>query len=263
MSKPLVQQVTERARGLVADPRSWTQYAIARTGNNRHCEPTDAKAARFCAYGAILTGCLRRCRNRRPGSAARRPDGHADHGPGQPLHRLRRADRDQRRASRIGAQGCAGFASTRRWSRSELPSTAPHIFASMPATTAAALVLGAAAVYVGTSNLRQSAAARSATSNRASSIMSEPMRPNNPDATHDVLKAARSWIDKDGRVALATVVGTWGSAPVGVGGQMVVARRRAFRGIGLGRLRGRRGYRRGRGHPGGRQTQDAYVRRRR
>lgn len=54
MSKPLVQQVTERARELVADPRSWTQFAIARTGNNRHCEPTDAKAARYCAYGAIL-----------------------------------------------------------------------------------------------------------------------------------------------------------------------------------------------------------------
>jgi len=54
MSKPLVQQIAERARGLVADPRKWTQYAIARTGNNRHCEPTDAKAVRFCAYGAIL-----------------------------------------------------------------------------------------------------------------------------------------------------------------------------------------------------------------
>ncbi len=54
MSKPLVQQVAERARGLIADPRSWTQYAIARSGNNRHCEPTDAKAARYCAYGAIL-----------------------------------------------------------------------------------------------------------------------------------------------------------------------------------------------------------------
>jgi hypothetical protein len=54
MSKPLVQQVTERARGLIADPRSWTQFAIARTGNNRHCEPTEAKAMRFCAYGAIL-----------------------------------------------------------------------------------------------------------------------------------------------------------------------------------------------------------------
>ena len=41
-------------REIVADPRKWTQYAIARTGNNRHCEPTDAKAIRFCAYGAIL-----------------------------------------------------------------------------------------------------------------------------------------------------------------------------------------------------------------
>jgi xanthine dehydrogenase accessory factor len=60
--------------------------------------------------------------------------------------------------------------------------------------------------------------------------MSEPVRPNNPTATHDVLKAARSWIDKDGRVALATVVGTWGSAPVGVGGQMVVAADGRFEG---------------------------------
>ncbi len=54
MSKPLVQQVAERARSLIENPRSWTQYAIARTGNNRHCEPSDAKAARYCAYGAIL-----------------------------------------------------------------------------------------------------------------------------------------------------------------------------------------------------------------
>ena len=54
MSKPLVQQVAERARKLLADPTSWTQFAIARTGNHRPCEPTDAKAQRFCAYGAIL-----------------------------------------------------------------------------------------------------------------------------------------------------------------------------------------------------------------
>jgi xanthine dehydrogenase accessory factor len=53
--------------------------------------------------------------------------------------------------------------------------------------------------------------------------MSEPTRSNAPDATHDVLAAARSWLGENGRVALATVVGTWGSAPVGVGGQMVVA----------------------------------------
>jgi xanthine dehydrogenase accessory factor len=40
---------------------------------------------------------------------------------------------------------------------------------------------------------------------------------------HDVLNAARDWIASEGRVALATVVGTWGSAPVPVGGQMVMA----------------------------------------
>jgi xanthine dehydrogenase accessory factor len=53
--------------------------------------------------------------------------------------------------------------------------------------------------------------------------MSEPTRSHRQTETHDVLKAARGWIAKDGRVALATVVGTWGSAPVGIGGQMVVA----------------------------------------
>ncbi len=53
--------------------------------------------------------------------------------------------------------------------------------------------------------------------------MSEPTRLSPPESTHDVLAAARSWLDQDGRVALATVVGTWGSAPVGIGGQMVVA----------------------------------------
>ena len=58
---------------------------------------------------------------------------------------------------------------------------------------------------------------------RAESLMSEPTRSHRQAETHDVLKAARGWIAKDGQVALATVVGTWGSAPVGIGGQMVVA----------------------------------------
>jgi xanthine dehydrogenase accessory factor len=48
--------------------------------------------------------------------------------------------------------------------------------------------------------------------------------------THDVLAAARSWLSEDGSIALATVVGTWGSAPVAVGGQMVVARDGRFEG---------------------------------
>jgi xanthine dehydrogenase accessory factor len=60
--------------------------------------------------------------------------------------------------------------------------------------------------------------------------MSEPPRSERPQASHDVLKAARGWLKKDGRVALATVVGTWGSAPVGVGGQMVVAADGRFEG---------------------------------
>ena len=60
--------------------------------------------------------------------------------------------------------------------------------------------------------------------------MSEPPTNLHRAKAHDVLEAARSWLDKDGRVALATVVGTWGSAPVGVGGQMVVATDGSFEG---------------------------------
>ena len=60
--------------------------------------------------------------------------------------------------------------------------------------------------------------------------MSEPPTTLHRAKAHDVLEAARSWLDKDGRVALATVVGTWGSAPVGVGGQMVVAQDGRFEG---------------------------------
>lgn len=54
MSKPLLQQVCERARRLVDDPRTWTQFAIAQTGNHKACKPNDTRAVRFCAYGAIL-----------------------------------------------------------------------------------------------------------------------------------------------------------------------------------------------------------------
>src|SRR5262245_4975438 len=53
--------------------------------------------------------------------------------------------------------------------------------------------------------------------------MSEITSPLRRAQAHDVLEAARTWISRDGRVALATVVGTWGSAPVPVGGQMVMA----------------------------------------
>ena len=53
--------------------------------------------------------------------------------------------------------------------------------------------------------------------------MSETHPPLRRAQAHDVLQAARDWIGAEGRVALATVVGTWGSAPVPVGGQMVMA----------------------------------------
>jgi xanthine dehydrogenase accessory factor len=41
--------------------------------------------------------------------------------------------------------------------------------------------------------------------------------------TNGPIDAARRWLDEFGRVTLATVVSTWGSSPVPVGGQLVVA----------------------------------------
>ena len=55
-----------------------------------------------------------------------------------------------------------------------------------------------------------------------------PQRPGN--AERDVLEVARSWLDQHGRVALATVASAWGSAPVPVGGQMVVGPGERFHG---------------------------------
>jgi xanthine dehydrogenase accessory factor len=54
----------------------------------------------------------------------------------------------------------------------------------------------------------------------------------NPDtaATIDVLSAARDWLARDGQVAIATVIDTWGSAPVPVGGQMAIAADGNFQG---------------------------------
>ena len=54
MAKPIVTQLIERARAYVALRSNWTRYTLARTGNNRDCEPTDETAARFCAYGALV-----------------------------------------------------------------------------------------------------------------------------------------------------------------------------------------------------------------
>lgn len=51
-----------------------------------------------------------------------------------------------------------------------------------------------------------------------------------PLQTSDLLDTAEAWLAEYGRVALATVVATWGSSPVPVGGQMVVAPDEAFAG---------------------------------
>jgi xanthine dehydrogenase accessory factor len=53
--------------------------------------------------------------------------------------------------------------------------------------------------------------------------MSEPTISLDDKAVTDTLTAAAKWLARDGRVALLTVVDTWGSAPVPVGGQMAVA----------------------------------------
>ncbi|MBS0242335.1 MAG: XdhC family protein [Proteobacteria bacterium] len=62
--------------------------------------------------------------------------------------------------------------------------------------------------------------------------MTETLRPraHTPRDEIGVLEAARDWLDKDGAVAIATVVDTWGSAPVPVGGQMAVAADGRFKG---------------------------------
>jgi xanthine dehydrogenase accessory factor len=60
--------------------------------------------------------------------------------------------------------------------------------------------------------------------------MSETSTAQRRAQVHDVLESARSWLDKDGRIAMATVVGTWGSAPVAIGGQMVMAKDGRFEG---------------------------------
>ncbi len=60
--------------------------------------------------------------------------------------------------------------------------------------------------------------------------MSEPTVSLDDKAVIDTLTAAGKWLARDGRVALLTVVDTWGSAPVPVGGQMAVAADGQFQG---------------------------------
>lgn len=60
--------------------------------------------------------------------------------------------------------------------------------------------------------------------------MSEPTGVVLPEVHIDAMRAARDWLRRDGKVALATVIDTWGSAPVPVGGQMAIAADGSFQG---------------------------------
>ena len=52
---PILQQVIERARALRGAALNLDAlHAGAHAATNRDCDPTDAKAVRFCAYGALV-----------------------------------------------------------------------------------------------------------------------------------------------------------------------------------------------------------------
>jgi hypothetical protein len=54
MAKPIFRHVIEGARAYVAGRGTWTRYTLAATSRGRECEPTDEKAKKFCAYGALV-----------------------------------------------------------------------------------------------------------------------------------------------------------------------------------------------------------------
>jgi hypothetical protein len=54
MSETLVTQIIREARNLIANPDSWIEGELARTAAGESCDPWDAEATRFCAYGALV-----------------------------------------------------------------------------------------------------------------------------------------------------------------------------------------------------------------
>jgi hypothetical protein len=54
MSESLNHRVLLGARSLVELRSTWTRSYLALTRNNRECDPTDPRAMRFCAYGALV-----------------------------------------------------------------------------------------------------------------------------------------------------------------------------------------------------------------
>ncbi len=60
--------------------------------------------------------------------------------------------------------------------------------------------------------------------------MSDPSLSQPASARVNILRSAQEWLARDGKVALATVVDTWGSAPVPVGGQLAISADGRFEG---------------------------------
>jgi hypothetical protein len=54
MSKPLKVQIVETARTLIEDERRWCRGELARDGQGHSVRPTDSKAERRCALGALI-----------------------------------------------------------------------------------------------------------------------------------------------------------------------------------------------------------------
>jgi hypothetical protein len=54
MAKPIFKHVIESARVYVAGRGTWTRFTLAATSRGAECEPTDAMARKFCAYGALV-----------------------------------------------------------------------------------------------------------------------------------------------------------------------------------------------------------------
>lgn len=60
--------------------------------------------------------------------------------------------------------------------------------------------------------------------------VSGALLPETVGAPRDVAAIARRWLDEFGTIALATVIKTWGSSPVPVGGQLVIGPEERFEG---------------------------------
>jgi hypothetical protein len=54
MAKPIFRHVIEGARAYIAGRGTWTRFTLAATSRGIECEPTDPKARKFCAYGALV-----------------------------------------------------------------------------------------------------------------------------------------------------------------------------------------------------------------